>query len=121
MCETSSIAKVLLLTLIVLAACFVSSEAAVPELCDGRDDDADGTTDENCVRDCERPRVFREQTVFERQQHEEEDVSAAHERFVAWTGRTFGIVWYKTEGLQPADFECVFLFQSYDPSAGAVA
>ncbi len=103
----------LLAVLAILAALAIhpaASGALAAELCDGRDDDGDGTIDAGCPTVCGDPRVLASEGAAS-------DAAArttlGRDRVLAWDGHGFGAVWSQAAGL---DTEIVF--RRLDPSGG---
>lgn len=100
--KSSGVSPRLLLFVLALAAGFPSPSRADRELCDGRDNDADSSIDENCPGVCADPRasgaeiLLTDATAF---------AQLGRDTGLVWDGRRLAAVWVEQAGI---DFRVFF-------------
>ncbi len=78
------------------------------ELCDGWDEDRDGSVDEGCPRICNDPRVAGPEKLVNR---EGADAATGKDRSLAWDGKGYGAVWAALNR-----WDSQIMFRRLDPS-----
>ena len=103
-----SLLALMIFLLLALPNTLWTSATAAAELCDGRDNDQDGTVDNSCPGRCADPRALSgEQTLADPAW----SADLGRDRSLVWDGRGFAAVWVETQG-----YDTRVVFRRFDPS-----